>query len=87
VLAKGQLDPAILFGGDRDVPGHPLHACPGKHLAIGALMGILTALLDVGELKPSAALVTVLVPPAPPEPPPGQNTGMQRQTEAVSSHG
>jgi Dyp-type peroxidase family len=61
-LAKVPLDPAIVFGGDRDLPNHPLHACPGKHLAIGALIGILTALLDVGELKPSPAQVTVLVP-------------------------
>jgi deferrochelatase/peroxidase EfeB len=64
VLAKRQLDPAIVFGGDRDAARHPLHACPGKHLAIGALMGFLTALLDGGGFKPSPALATVFVPAA-----------------------
>jgi Dyp-type peroxidase family len=60
----GDLDLAIVFGGDRQRdPNHPTHACPGKKIATGVLMGLLAAILDVGELKPGPGLVTVLVPP------------------------
>lgn len=52
-------------GGDRSTPpaggypangqGHPTHACPGYNIAMGTMMGILTALLEKGEIQPLTA--------------------------------
>jgi len=56
---------SIIFGGNRVAPWqddyapdgtlvypeNPVHACPAKKLAMGAMMGILAALLDAGEIQ------------------------------------
>jgi len=56
---------SIIFGGDRIAPWqgeyapdgtlvypeNPVHACPAKKLAMGAMLGILAALLDAGEIQ------------------------------------
>ncbi len=39
-------DPAILFGGAHGAPGAPLHACPGKEMALGVLLGAIAAILE-----------------------------------------
>ena len=61
-------DPAaedLLFGGafrshtDRDTP----HACPGRSMAIGALLGALAALLMAGELAATASPVVLSLKP------------------------
>ncbi|MBL8323329.1 MAG: Dyp-type peroxidase [Rubrivivax sp.] len=53
----------LMFGGTMD-RGHPLfgkHACPGHGMAIGVLLGVLSALLTAGRLKrtPSSTIVMV----------------------------
>jgi hypothetical protein len=44
--------PDLLFGGSRDPksPRHTPHACPGRQLALGALLGAIEALLRAGKL-------------------------------------
>ena len=49
----------MVFGGDRSKPDHPTHACPGAPLAKGVLLGLLSAILEVGTLTPKLSLVTV----------------------------
>jgi Dyp-type peroxidase family len=45
-----------IFGGDRSKPEHPTHACPGYKAAMGVLLGIIAALLDVAEsVRPTPA--------------------------------
>jgi hypothetical protein len=50
-----------IFGGDRCEPSHPTHACPGYHIAMGVLLGLLTAVLETDILAPGAGLVTIRV--------------------------
>lgn len=55
-LAKGQRDVMPAFGGDRCQPSHPTHACPGYAAAMGVLLGVLAAFVDVKEtMRPSPA--------------------------------
>lgn len=54
---------ALMFGGSLD-PKSPLfgvHACPGHGMAIGVLLGVLSALLGAGTLKrtPSSTIVMI----------------------------
>jgi hypothetical protein len=44
-------DVAAVFGGLRSGPSHPVHACPAYEMAIGTMLGILTALLQEGEIQ------------------------------------
>jgi deferrochelatase/peroxidase EfeB len=54
---------SVIFGGYRtgvhseaNVPaGEPVHACPSQKLAMGAMMGIMAALLDVGRIQAQPA--------------------------------
>ena len=65
ILASGQSDVMMVFGGKRGETDAPTHACPGSHLAMGALLGLLTAILERRPLAPTPALLTVRVrPPA-----------------------
>src|SRR3546814_10222770 len=41
---------AVVFGGERGREGAPDHACPGRKLAMGAMLGVVAALLDAGRL-------------------------------------
>jgi hypothetical protein len=48
-------DDMLMFGGSRD-PGSPLHtphACPGYRMAMGVMLGVATALLTAGALRPT----------------------------------
>ena len=60
----------VIFGGDRYQPGHPPHACPGRTLAMGAMTGMLAALLDCGriEAQPAGLILKISGWPAPPPP-------------------
>ena len=46
-----------MFGGRRAEPGDqdagPTHACPGRNVAMGVLLGVLAAVLDRSDLRPS----------------------------------
>jgi hypothetical protein len=58
----------LLFGGpwQPDVDGGTPHACPGRRLATGALLGALAALLAAGQWAPTASPTTLtLKPPLP----------------------
>lgn len=51
-------DPLLMFGGARKhVPGtadhRTVHACPGYGMAVGVMLGVITALLKAGELRPT----------------------------------
>lgn len=39
-----------LFGGNRGVEPHPTHACPAYNMAMGVLLGIVTAVIEAGPL-------------------------------------
>lgn len=61
-------DVSIVFGGERrDAwegqidPQYPVHACPAQKLAMGAIMGILAALLDVGRIQALPASLIVRI--------------------------
>ncbi|MEI6720016.1 MAG: Dyp-type peroxidase [Betaproteobacteria bacterium] len=42
-----------IFGGERGSTGAPTHACPAYSMAMGVLLGALSALLDSGTLYPT----------------------------------
>ena len=44
-----------VFGGQRRAPGAPTHACPGRDMAMAALLGIFTGLLEAGEWRAAGA--------------------------------
>ena len=46
----GHLD--VLFGGDRGRADRPTHACPGREMAMGVMLGILSELLGSYDLAP-----------------------------------
>lgn len=60
-------DISIVFGGKRAEPNqigskdinYPVHACPAQKLAMGAMMGILAALLDFGTVEALPASLIV----------------------------
>lgn len=61
----------LLFGGDYADKGALTHACPGRPLAIGVLLGMIAALLDRPEPRFVAPLVLAIgLPHAPAQPPP-----------------
>ncbi len=62
-------DVSIVFGGRRDKAyqpdegdiSRPVHACPARPLAMGAIMGILAALLDSGRIQALPASLIVKI--------------------------
>jgi Dyp-type peroxidase family len=48
-LADGQPDGRLMFGGVREQPAHPTHACPGYHQGIAAMLGALAAVVGRSE--------------------------------------
>ena len=56
-LDSDLLDPYTVFGGRRaeqgDQDAGPTHACPGRNVAMGVLLGVLAAVLDRSDLRPS----------------------------------
>jgi len=48
-----------VFGGDRRIPGAPTHACPAYNMGMGALLGMISGLLEAGTLRPLPAPLTV----------------------------
>lgn len=80
-LKQGNPDVKLIFGGNRkDEDGnpardHPLHACPAQDMAMGGMIGILTALLNAGRIQalPASLIVRISdwdeIPPIePPQP-------------------
>jgi hypothetical protein len=51
----------LLFGGARKGSGKTPHACPGREMAIGVLLGLVGGLLEAGSLRPSASPTTLLL--------------------------
>lgn len=49
----------LVFGGDRKKTGHAPHACPGKDMAMGGMMGIIAAFLDSGRIQTLPASLIV----------------------------
>ncbi|MDO9071723.1 MAG: Dyp-type peroxidase [Rubrivivax sp.] len=56
----------LLFGGalEAQAAGHAPHACPGRGLAMGALLGALAGLLLAGQWEPTASPTTLGLKPA-----------------------
>jgi len=52
---------AVVFGGERGREGAPDHACPGRKLAMGAMLGVVAALLDAGRIQAQPAGLIVRV--------------------------
>lgn len=57
----GHPDEAPIFGGLRDDPAAPAHACPGYEMAMGTLLGIFSALLEAGTLLQAGPSAVKLV--------------------------
>jgi hypothetical protein len=45
-------DVFAIFGGNRKEAGHPQHACPGYEMAMGTMIGTLSALMMDGTISP-----------------------------------
>jgi hypothetical protein len=55
-FGNGSDDVLAIFGGARRAGLPPTHACPGYNAALGVMLGVLAAFLDVGEtMRPSPA--------------------------------
>lgn len=69
--ANPQSDVCPVFGGKRTHgSAHPTHACPGYEAAMGALLGVLSALLEVeGSMRPSLAPLALTLDGELPKPP------------------
>ncbi len=76
-----------IFGGDRQADVHPTHSCPGKEAAIGVLLGILSAFLEVTEtMRPSPApLAFTLEGPIPKQELPVQNRSQPQIETAIDT--
>jgi len=48
-----------VFGGNRRADPHPTHACPGYDIAMGVLLGMITALIKIGPVRPTPAPLTL----------------------------
>jgi hypothetical protein len=44
--AAGVIDPFPIFGGNRNVDLHPIHACPGYDAAMGIMLGVINGILE-----------------------------------------
>lgn len=64
-LEQGRTDVSLVFGGDRSLPGHPVHACPGMWAGLGVLLGVFTALVELDALQLPAPAGTQAPPPLP----------------------
>ena len=49
----------LLFGGARNGVGKAPHACPGREMAIGVLLGLVAGLLEAGSLRPTPSPTTL----------------------------
>jgi hypothetical protein len=61
-LANGKTGVCPIFGGERKQPQPttlPTHACPGYKIGMGVLLGMITALIESGALRPTPAPLTV----------------------------
>jgi Dyp-type peroxidase family len=66
-LRGGDPDVSVVFGGNRQPrsattgPDEPLHACPARKMAMGAMTGIVAALFDAGRIQalPASLIVEV----------------------------
>lgn len=59
-LGEGRSDVTMVFGGDRRSEAHPTHACPGAHIAMGVLVGLIGAVLETTPLHPAPTPLTVM---------------------------
>lgn len=50
-----------IFGGNRNAPQAPTHACPGYAMAMGVLLGTISALLEAGTLYPTPSPTGITV--------------------------
>jgi cytochrome P450 len=50
-----------MFGGNRAAADAPTHACPGREMALGVLLGMLTALMEAGVLRTHPAPLTLIL--------------------------
>ena len=60
-----ELNVDMVFGGKRhgakQTEGHPMHACPAYKMAIGAMLGIIAALLDSGRIQALPASLIIRI--------------------------
>ena len=69
ILKTPDGDVSIIFGGRRRAPydprirniKYPVHACPAREMALGAIMGIMAALLDAGRIQALPASLIVRI--------------------------
>ena len=61
-----ELNVDMVFGGKRrgakQSVGHPMHACPAYKMAMGAMLGIVAALLDSGRIQALPASLIIRIP-------------------------
>lgn len=59
--AQGLRNVAPIFGGLRAKEPHPTHACPAYEMGLGVILGMLTAVLQVGTIRPTPFAMTVVI--------------------------
>ncbi|WP_225171112.1 Dyp-type peroxidase domain-containing protein [Bradyrhizobium sp. BRP19] len=73
-LAEGRQDIYHAFGGNRRVPGHPTHSCPGADPALAVMLGFFSALVETelplrtGPIPMSLTMDGRVPAPSPPPP-------------------
>jgi Dyp-type peroxidase family len=60
-LARNRTDVDPVFGGDRSETPAPTHACPAYKAAMGTLLGIISALLEAGTLRPTPSPTAIIL--------------------------
>ncbi len=60
-LNRNNTEVDTIFGNKKGAAQHPLHACPAYDMAIGTMLGVLTALFEVGQIEalPAPLLVNL----------------------------
>jgi Dyp-type peroxidase family len=59
--AHGVADISPVFGGQRSANLRGTHACPAYNMSMGILMGVSSALLEAGSIRPTAAPLVVIL--------------------------
>lgn len=58
---RGLADISPVFGGQRHANSRGTHACPAYSMSMGILMGVISALLEAGSIRPTAAPSVVIL--------------------------
>ena len=61
LLEQGATDVKWVFGGERSGADYGSHACPARKIGLGTLLGMVAAVLEVGDLRPEPAPLVLTI--------------------------